>query len=63
MIVAEYANIFLTFNHPFLISPDSPAFADGYTATLTPQTRPSEPVRMPTINKRPVRCYHVGTIL
>ena len=45
------------------LSPDSPAFADGCTATLTPQTRQSEPVRMPTINKPPVRCYHVGTIL
>ena len=58
MIVAEYVNIFLTFNRPFLIT----EFASSRWRLhrhLNPQTRPSKPVRMPTINKLPVRCFHV----
>ena len=36
MIVAEYANIFLTF--ALFLSPDSPAFAGGCTAALLNNT-------------------------
>ena len=49
----------------FFLSPDSPAPADGCIAALiyNPQTRLSEPIRMPTINKPPITYYHVETIL
>ena len=42
MIVAEYANTFFNVKSPFLLSPDSPASADGCTATLSNNT-PNSP--------------------
>ena len=58
MIVAEYTNIFLTFNRPFLIAGFARP-ADDCTAALSynPKTRLSEPVC--TYAKDKQAAYHV----
>ena len=57
--------LFLTFNRPFSYHRirQLPLTAAPPPYQITPQTRPSESVRMPTINKGTVKCYDVGTIL
>ena len=66
MIAAEYAAYFFNvFKIALFLSRDSLAPADITTALIynpkLAQVSLFASVCMPTINKRPITCYHVGT--